>query len=87
VRIDEGQLTRPATARVRGSDAVELVLTEGRFHQVKRMLNAVGLPTLALHREAVGRLELDVPEGQVRELADDEVATKLGFTPRHGHGG
>lgn len=87
VRIDEGELTRPAKATVRGSDAVELVLTEGRFHQVKRMLNAVGVPTLALHREAVGRLELDVPEGQVRELGDDEVAAKLGFTPRRGHGG
>lgn len=87
VRIDDGELTRPAKAKVRGADAVELVLTEGRFHQVKRMLNAVGLPTLALHREAVGQLELDVPEGQVRELADEEVEAKLGFLPRRGHGG
>ncbi len=87
VRIDDGELTRPARATVRGADAVELVLTEGRFHQVKRMLNAVGLPTLSLHREAVGALTLDVAEGEARELGDEEVATALGFTPRRGHGG
>jgi 23S rRNA pseudouridine2605 synthase/16S rRNA pseudouridine516 synthase len=80
VRIDDGELTRPAKAKARGDDSVELTLTEGRFHQVKRMLNAVGLPTLALHREAVGALELDVPVSSYRALSDDEVAKKLGFT-------
>lgn len=82
VKLDDGELTRPAQAKARGDDAVELVLTEGRFHQVKRMLNVVGLPTLALHREAVGQLELDVPVGGWRELSDDEVRTKLGFVAR-----
>jgi len=82
VKLDDGELTRPAKAKPRGEDSVELVLTEGRFHQVKRMLNVVGLPTLALHREAVGSLELDVPLGGYRELSDDEVKTKLNFEPR-----
>lgn len=82
VRLDDGELTRPAKARARGEDSVELVLTEGRFHQVKRMLNVVGLPTLALHRESVGLLELDVPLGGYRELSDEEVKTKLNFDPR-----
>lgn len=86
VKLDDGELTRPAKARARGDDAVELVLTEGRFHQVKRMLNVVGLPTLALHREAVGALELDVTLGQYRELSDDEVRTKLNFEPRSSPG-
>lgn len=84
VRLDDGSQTLPAKARVRGADSVELVLTEGRYHQVKRMLNAVGLPTLALHREAVGGLELDVPVGHWRELLDEEVQTKLCFEPRAG---
>lgn len=84
VKLDDGELTRPAKAKVRGEDCVELVLTEGRFHQVKRMLNVVGLPTLALHREAVGLLELDVAVGAYRELSDDEVKTKLNFEPRVG---
>ena len=82
VKLDDGELTRPALAKARGEDAVELILTEGRFHQVKRMLNVVGLPTLALHREAVGLLELDVALGGYRELSDDEVKTKLNFAPR-----
>ena len=81
VRIDDGDMTRPAKARVREDGRVELVLTEGRFHQVKRMLNAVTLPTLALHREAVGVLRLDVELGQMRVLGDDEVRDKLKFEP------
>lgn len=72
---------RPARARVRGERGVELTLTEGRNHQVKRMLGAVGLPVTALHREAVGELELDVPEGAWRLLSQDEVRLKLGFEP------
>ena len=82
VKLDDGELTRPAKAKARGDDAVELILTEGRFHQVKRMLNVVGLPTLALHREAVGLLELDVPLGAYRELTDEELKSKLNFEPR-----
>jgi pseudouridine synthase len=70
---------RPARARVRGERAVELTLTEGRNHQVKRMLGAIGLPVTALHREAIGELELDVPEGAFRLLSQDEVRAKLGF--------
>lgn len=84
VKIDDGELTRPAKAKPRGDDSVELTLFEGRFHQVKRMLNAVNLPTLALHREAVGKLELDVPERGCRELSDAEVREALGFEPREG---
>jgi 23S rRNA pseudouridine2605 synthase/16S rRNA pseudouridine516 synthase len=82
VRIDDGELTRPAKAMPRGDDSVELTLTEGRFHQVKRMLNAAGLPTLALHREAVGELMVDVEVGSFRVLTDAEVKDLLGFTPR-----
>jgi 23S rRNA pseudouridine2605 synthase/16S rRNA pseudouridine516 synthase len=82
VQLDGGEKTRPAQARVRGEQEVELVLTEGKFHQVKRMLGVVGLPTLMLHREAVGALECDVALGQYRELSDDEVQEKLRFTPR-----
>jgi 23S rRNA pseudouridine2605 synthase/16S rRNA pseudouridine516 synthase len=82
VKLEGNEPTRPAKAKPRGEDSVELVLTEGKFHQVKRMLNAVGLPTLALHREAVGGLELDVPLGAYRELTDEEVKTKLNFEAR-----
>jgi 23S rRNA pseudouridine2605 synthase/16S rRNA pseudouridine516 synthase len=73
--------TRPAQARFREADLVELTLSEGRNHQVKRMLGAVGLPVQALHREAVGGLELDVPVGGFRELSAAEIREALRFEP------
>lgn len=75
---------KPAQARLREPGVVELVLTEGKYHQVKQMLGALGLPTLALHREAVGELVLDVAEGALRPLSDDEVRRLLRYQPRHG---
>jgi 23S rRNA pseudouridine2605 synthase/16S rRNA pseudouridine516 synthase len=71
--------TRPAGARLLAPSRLELVLTEGRHHQVKRMLAAVGHPVLTLHREAVGGVVLDVPEGSYRLLTDAEVEQGLEF--------
>ncbi len=70
---------RPALARVRGADEVELTITEGRRHQVKRMLKAVGLPVRALHREAIGGLDLDLPQGAWRSLSTAELREGLGL--------
>jgi 23S rRNA pseudouridine2605 synthase/16S rRNA pseudouridine516 synthase len=78
--LDDGP-TRPAAARLLALDQVELVLTEGRHHQVKRMLAAVGYPVLTLHREAVGRVILDVAVGTWRLLTEAEVRQGLGFDP------
>ncbi|WP_338869063.1 pseudouridine synthase [Myxococcus stipitatus] len=78
VELEDG-LTRPAEARLREPEVVELTLTEGRHHQVKRMLAAVGHPVVALHRAAVGRVVLDVPEGTFRALRDGEISEGLGF--------
>ncbi|MFP2957011.1 pseudouridine synthase [Myxococcus sp. 1LA] len=73
--------TRPAGARLRAPDVVELTLTEGRNHQVKRMLAAVGHPVLTLHREAVGGVTLDIAEGAWRLLTDGELSQGLAFSP------
>ncbi|MBS2028343.1 MAG: rRNA pseudouridine synthase [Deltaproteobacteria bacterium] len=72
---------RPAKAALRAPGLVELTLSEGRNHQVKRMLGGVGLPVRALHREAVGALVLDVPVGQCRELSAEEIRVALRFEP------
>ncbi|MCP3097587.1 rRNA pseudouridine synthase [Myxococcus sp. K15C18031901] len=80
--LDDGP-ARPATVRVRDEHTVEVTLTEGRHHQVKRMLGAVGLPVRALHREAVGGIELQgMPEGTFRLLTDSEVREGLRYTGR-----
>jgi pseudouridine synthase len=73
------------SARMRAADEVEVVLTEGRFHQVKHLLGGVGLPVLALHREAVGGLVLDLAVGEARLLTDAEVGGDLGYAPRTFH--
>jgi pseudouridine synthase len=74
--------TRPAQVTVRDLHTVEVTVTEGRNHQVKRMLGAVGLPVRALHREAVGGVELDVPEGTFRLLTPAEIAEGLHYGDR-----
>lgn len=81
ITLDDGP-TRPARARVLGDGRVELVITEGRNHQVKRMLGAVKLPVRELHRQAVGSLELDVQQGAFRELNAEEITLGLGYSPR-----
>lgn len=73
VELDDGP-SAPARARRPGRSRVELVLHEGRKHQVKRMLAAVGHPVTQLHRSAYAGLTLDGLEpGACRELAPAEV--------------
>ena len=74
LELDDG-LTAPARARRLGRGRVELVLHEGRKHQVKRMLAAVGHPVERLHRSAYAGLTLEGLEpGACRELEPSEVA-------------
>jgi 16S rRNA pseudouridine516 synthase len=80
LKLEDGPI-RPAQVKLRDVHTVEVTITEGRNHQVKRMLGAVGLPVRALHREAVGGVELDVAESAFRLLTDAEVAQGLGYPP------
>src|SRR5262245_13051852 len=74
IELEDGR-TAPARARRLGRGRVELVLHEGRKHQVKRMLAVVGHPVRSLHRSRYGPLSLDGLEpGEWRELTEDEVA-------------
>lgn len=81
VMLEDGP-TRPAEVKLRDEHTVEVIVTEGRHHQVKRMLGAVGLPVRALHREAVGGVELDVSEGTFRLLTPEEISQGLLYTGR-----
>jgi 23S rRNA pseudouridine2605 synthase len=73
IELDDGP-TAPAQARRLGRGRVELVLHEGRKHQVKRMLSAVGHPVTHLHRSAYAGLTLEGLEpGACRELEPFEV--------------
>jgi len=73
VDLDDGR-SAPAGARRLGPGRVELTIHEGRKHQVKRMLAAVGHPVRRLHRSAYAGLTLEGLEpGDWRELERPEV--------------
>ncbi len=79
VKVD-GRRTKPAKTRLKGTDRekktsiVQLTIHEGHYHQVKRMLAAVGHPVIKLHRESYGFLNLQgVQPGDYRELRPEEV--------------
>ncbi|KGO99145.1 pseudouridine synthase [Novilysobacter defluvii] len=73
----EGEKTplAPAMLEVLAPRRARLVLTEGRYHQVRRMFAAVGNHVEALHRSRVGQLVLDgLPEGEWRLLGEGDLA-------------
>ena len=77
--IGDDKYTLPAIVEILNEDNPQLValtITEGRYHQVKRMFAGVGCPVLRLHRSAFGALELDpdLEPGSYRELTADEVS-------------
>jgi 16S rRNA pseudouridine516 synthase len=67
------ELTLPAKLTVVTEKEVLLTITEGKYHQVKRMFGAVRNKVVALHREKVGQLTLDIPVGKWRYLTEEEV--------------
>jgi 16S rRNA pseudouridine516 synthase len=69
----EKQLTLPATLEIISAKEVLLTITEGKYHQVKRMFAAVGNRVLTLHREKIGDVQLNVEVGQWRYLTANEV--------------
>ena len=73
--MDLGDFTaQPARLTILKPSLAEVVISEGKFHQVKRMFSAAGHEVLELHRCAFGPLELDpsLAEGQWRELTAEE---------------
>ncbi len=73
---DDPRPVRAAACEATGERSLRLTLTEGKYHQVKRMIAAVGTRVEALHRSSIGRLELpaDLAPGQWRWLGPDELA-------------
>ncbi|TCJ97923.1 ribosomal small subunit pseudouridine synthase A [Volucribacter psittacicida] len=66
--------TKPASLQIIDDYNVNLTLSEGRYHQVKRMFAALGNKVVALHRWRIGNILLDenLAEGEYRPLTLDE---------------
>lgn len=83
VTLDDGYVTMPAELRIDRYEqrengmhsGISLTIMEGKFHQVKRMFEAVGKQVVYLKRVSMGPLQLDesLPEGSYRELTEAEV--------------
>ncbi len=71
----ETEALRAANLAVIDAQTVRVIISEGRYHQVRRMFAAVGNHVESLHREAIGGLALgDLPEGQFRVLSAVELS-------------
>ncbi len=78
VTLDDGYETKPGELKIVKSGIrsdIELTITEGKFHQVKRMFEAVGKRVVYLQRISMGPLMLDetLELGEYREMTDEEV--------------
>lgn len=71
----EKSLTKPAQLEIISPRDVRLTISEGRYHQVKRMFAAVGNHVCGLHRERVGDIRLDeqLEPGEYRPLTEAEI--------------
>lgn len=72
---NESRPTSPARVHRLDDRLIDLTISEGRYHQVRRMLAAVGNHVDGLHRWRIGKIVLDpaLAPGQYRELSADEV--------------
>lgn len=78
VILDDGYHTKPGILNIIKSgpiSEIELSITEGKFHQVKRMFESVGKKVVYLKRLSMGTLLLDssLVEGTYRELTEEEL--------------
>ncbi len=74
---DEPAPLAAVTCIKRGENQLEIVLEQGKYHQVKRMLAAAGNHCAALHRSAIGQLQLDslgLQEGEWCYLTPEQLA-------------
>lgn len=77
--LEDGTECMPAQIKALGNCIVQIKICEGKFHQIKRMVAAVGKEVLQLKRVSIGGLELDtsLAEGECREITEDELNSLL----------
>ncbi|AGX05893.1 MULTISPECIES: pseudouridine synthase [Bacillaceae] len=84
VILDDGYATKPGELNILKSGErsdIELTITEGKFHQVKRMFEAVGKKVVYLQRLSMGPLRLDetLELGEYRELTEEELQSLMEY--------
>ncbi|HJD08780.1 MAG TPA: rRNA pseudouridine synthase [Candidatus Ligilactobacillus faecavium] len=85
IQLKDGTACKPATLKIISTvekdhqSKVEITITEGKYHQIKRMFAACGMHVAALSRIAMGPLKLDssLKPGQSRPLSENEIQSLL----------
>jgi 16S rRNA pseudouridine516 synthase len=74
IELNDGQC-KSAIMQITGEYTAIVTITEGRYHQIKRMFGCCGAKVIELRRLKMGNLELpeDLKEGESRELTDSEL--------------
>lgn len=74
VRLNDGDC-KPAILEIKDKYLAEVILTEGRYHQIKRMFGCYKAKVVELNRIGIGRLLLpdDLKLGMIRELSKEEL--------------
>ena len=74
IDLNDGKC-KTAVMEITGEYSAKVILTEGRYHQIKRMFGCFGAKVIELHRIKMGGLELpnDLREGESRELTFEEI--------------
>ncbi len=75
--LTDGTVCKSAVLNICGENTVRIVLTEGKYHQIKRMLGVVGLGVVSLHRERIGGLTLpkNLEIGDFCEISVNDLFT------------
>lgn len=75
VELKDGTLCLEAKVRMKEGNTAEVIIHEGKYHQVKRMFAALGNRVLELRRIKIGNLPLDeaLGEGECREITNEEL--------------
>lgn len=77
VTLADGNVCRPAKIKLLSDDRLNLsiIITEGKYHEIKRMLGVVGAGVCTLHRIRIGGLTLDssFSQGDFKEMTSEEI--------------
>ena len=78
VTLEDGYVTRPAKVKLMGDNAFLITLTEGKKHQIRRMVSMLHNDTVDLRRTRVMNVHLaSLPSGGFREIKGNELKTFL----------
>lgn len=87
VELDDGYVTKPAKLEILSAgnqSIINITISEGKYHQVKRMFESVGKKVTYLKRISMGPILLDEEElqkGEYRELTDEEIELLRQYQP------